>query len=97
MLRATSLSIVVQLEDVRDMRVSACEYNMLLVTFTLAVYIGETRRTRSHRTTLQILANTQFPYSDVGVAIPNDVDLNHDEAVLVKAAGLGSPKLGAEV
>jgi hypothetical protein len=76
-LRATSLRILVKLECVRDVRVSACEYNILLVTtFTLGVCIGETRRARSHSTILQILGNIQYPYSDVGVAIPNVVDLN---------------------
>jgi hypothetical protein len=48
---------------------------MLLVTFTLGVYIGETRRARSHSSVLQILGNIQEQYSDVGVAILNDVDL----------------------
>jgi hypothetical protein len=57
-------------------RVSTCEYIMLLVTFTLRVYIGDTRRARSHSTILQNLGNIQYPYSDVGVAILNDVDLN---------------------
>jgi hypothetical protein len=76
-LRATSLRIVVKLEYVRDVRVSACEYNILLVTtFTLGVYFGETRRARSNSYILQILGNIQYPYSDVGVAIPNVVDLN---------------------
>jgi hypothetical protein len=46
MLHATSLSTKVQLDYGRDMRVSACEYNMLLVTPTLGVYIGKTRRAR---------------------------------------------------
>jgi hypothetical protein len=76
MWRATSLRTVVQLEYVRDVRVSACDYNILLVTFTLRVYIGETRRARSHSTKLPILGDIQYPYSEVGVAIPNDVDLN---------------------
>jgi hypothetical protein len=49
---------------------------MLLVTFTLGIYMGETRRGRSHCTILQILGNIQEQYSDVGVAILNDVDLN---------------------
>jgi hypothetical protein len=49
---------------------------MLLVPFTLGDYIGETRTTRLHSTILQILGNIQYPHSDVGVAIPNDVDLN---------------------
>jgi hypothetical protein len=48
---------------------------MLLVTFTLGVYKGETRRARSHSTILQILGNIQEQYSDVGVAILNNVDL----------------------
>jgi hypothetical protein len=52
-LRATSLSTVAQLEKVRDVRVSPCEYNMLLVTFIFKVYIGETRRARSHSTIIQ--------------------------------------------
>jgi hypothetical protein len=49
---------------------------MLLVPFTLGVYIGENRRARSHSTILQILGNIQKQYSDVGVAILNDVYLN---------------------
>jgi hypothetical protein len=49
---------------------------MLLVPFTLGVYIGENRRARSHSTILQILGNIQEQYSDVGVAILNDVYLN---------------------
>jgi hypothetical protein len=49
---------------------------MLLVTFALRVYIGETQRARSHSTILQILGSIQEQYSDVGVAILNDVDLN---------------------
>jgi hypothetical protein len=46
MLRATSLSTKVQLDYGRNVSVSACEYNMLLVTPTLGVFIGETRRAR---------------------------------------------------
>jgi hypothetical protein len=38
--------------------------------------MGETRRARSHSTILQILGNIQEQYSDVGVAIRNDVHLN---------------------
>jgi hypothetical protein len=49
---------------------------MLLLAFTLGAYKGETRRARSHSTILQISANIQEQYSDVGVAILNDVDLN---------------------
>jgi hypothetical protein len=49
---------------------------MLLVTFTLGIYTRETRRGRSHSALLQILGNIQEQYSDVGVAILNDVDLN---------------------
>jgi hypothetical protein len=49
---------------------------MLLVTFTHGVYMGETRRARTHSTVLQILGIIQEQYSDIGVAIPNDVDLN---------------------
>jgi hypothetical protein len=48
---------------------------MLLETFALGVYIGETRRARSHSTILQILGNIQEQYSDVRVAILTDVDL----------------------
>jgi hypothetical protein len=48
---------------------------MLLVTSTLGVYMGETRRARSHSTVLQLLGNMQEQYSDIGVAILNDVDL----------------------
>jgi hypothetical protein len=51
-------STKVQLEYVRDVRVSACEHNMLLVTPTLGVYIGETRRARSHSTMLCVSGNT---------------------------------------
>jgi hypothetical protein len=49
---------------------------MLLVTFTVEVYMGETRRARSHSAILQILGNIQEQFSDVGVAILNDVDPN---------------------
>jgi hypothetical protein len=49
---------------------------MLLVAFTLGIYTGETRRGRSHSAILQLLGNIQEQYSDVGVAILNDVDLN---------------------
>jgi hypothetical protein len=49
---------------------------MLLITFTLDVYIGETRGARPHRTILQILGNIRYPYSDLAVAIPNDVGLS---------------------
>jgi hypothetical protein len=38
--------------------------------------MGETRRARSHSTILQILGNIQEQYSDVAVAIRNDVHLN---------------------
>jgi hypothetical protein len=48
---------------------------MLLVTFTLGVYMGETRRARSHSTVLQILGNMQEQYSDIVVTILNDADL----------------------
>jgi hypothetical protein len=37
--------------------------------------MGEARRARSHSTILRILGNIQEQYSDVGVAILNDVDL----------------------
>jgi hypothetical protein len=37
--------------------------------------MGETRRARSHSTVLQLLGNMQEQYSDIGVAILNDVDL----------------------
>jgi hypothetical protein len=49
---------------------------MLLVTFTIGFYIGETRRARSHSTILPILRKIQEQWSDVGVAILNDVHLN---------------------
>jgi hypothetical protein len=49
---------------------------MQLVAFTLGGYMGEARRARSYSIKLQILRNIQEQYSDVGVAILKDVDLN---------------------
>jgi hypothetical protein len=38
--------------------------------------MGETRRGRSHSSILQVLGDIEEQYSDVGIAILNDVDLH---------------------